>query len=108
MAEMMRPKCRGSMVVHWNGQRVRLRPGQNWDALDPLVRDRPDLFEPAPATARAARRERVVEQATAAPDELRDVTPPAAPVDEVTEPAEETPAPAPKRRGRPPKRGTES
>jgi hypothetical protein len=62
------------------GIKVRLIDGSAWDADDPFVRARPDLFTDEPATVHSTRGKRPVrgpqvEQATAAPGELRDVVP---------------------------------
>jgi hypothetical protein len=49
-----------------NGNRVRLQEGTVWDADDPFVAYRPDLFRPLDGGRRAP-----VEQASAAPGEVR-------------------------------------
>lgn len=55
---------RGIMVV----------AGEAWDASDPLVRERPDLFDASPRTVRTTRTDLgVIEQATARPGEKRAV-----------------------------------
>lgn len=51
-----------------NGVRVRLTEGVVWDAKDPFVIFRPDLFRPLEP---GDRQERTVEQATSAPGEKR-------------------------------------
>lgn len=56
-------------VVRYNNLTLRLTPGDPWDATDPFVKSRPDLFSDAPATVH--RTFRPVEQATAAPGERR-------------------------------------
>lgn len=56
-------------AVHWNGLTLRLNPGDPWDATDPFVRARPDLFSDVPAVVN--RTSVRVEQATAAPGERR-------------------------------------
>lgn len=53
---------------------IRLKKDEAWDADDPLVKARPELFSDEPATPRTSDRKggRVrVEQATAAPGEYR-------------------------------------
>ena len=49
-----------------SGNRIRLQEGTVWDANDPFVRHRPDLFRPLDGERRAP-----VEQASAAPGEVR-------------------------------------
>lgn len=53
-------------TVYDNGKRVQLAVDQIWDASDPFVKSRPDLFEDQPALLRGT-----IEQATAAPGETR-------------------------------------
>jgi hypothetical protein len=53
--------------VRHNNMTIRLMPGDPWDASDPFVRARPDLFSDVPAMVHRT----VVEQATAAPGERR-------------------------------------
>lgn len=50
-----------------NGNRVRLQEGTVWDADDPFVRSRPDLFRPLDE----GKRRPPVERATAEPGEKR-------------------------------------
>lgn len=59
-------KHSASTVV--NGKPLRVTKGQAWDANDPFVKARPDLFVDEPECVY-----RSVEQATAAPGEMRDV-----------------------------------
>lgn len=54
-----------------SGRLVRLREGEAWDADDPFVRERPELFEDEPKPKRLRRTTRFVERATAAPGEKR-------------------------------------
>ncbi len=65
-------------ALRWEGQTVRLVEGEVWDASDPLVKARPDLFTDAAPRVRnstgkpvKAVRKQVVEQATRAPGEKR-------------------------------------
>lgn len=58
---------------------VRLTVGAAWDADDPFVKARADLFSDEPPEVHSTRKTPVrakVEQATAAPGEGRDVVPP--------------------------------
>jgi hypothetical protein len=59
-------------VVSVNGDRIPVRAGEAWDANDPVVRLFPHLFSDDPAHLRRTT-EMVVEQATAAPGERRNV-----------------------------------
>lgn len=56
-------------VVRWEGGRVHLRPDQQWDADDPFVKARPELFAEDPQAPQ--RTAPVVERATQAPGERR-------------------------------------
>lgn len=61
-------------VVAHAGLRIKLNPGEAWDAEDSLVRARPDLFTDAPVLARTMTGHRAVspvETATARPSEKR-------------------------------------
>lgn len=64
-------------IVAHAGQRVRLAPGEAWDAEDSLVRAHPEMFSETPAFARRTDGSgvvaAVVEQATKAPGERRGV-----------------------------------
>lgn len=51
------------------GKRVRLASGDVWDATDPFVKARPDLFADEPPVVHST--EPQVERATAAPGEKR-------------------------------------
>lgn len=58
------------------GRRVRLQKDEAWDADDPVVKARPDLFVDRPervmvSTEKPARTASPIEQATAAPGEKR-------------------------------------
>ena len=55
-------------VVRWEGLSIHLTPGAPWDASDPFVRARPELFSETPTTIH---RTTTVEQATAGPGERR-------------------------------------
>lgn len=55
--------------VHFGGLVVRLAPGQPWDASDPFVKARPELFSSTPAFVH--RTAAPVEEATAVPGERR-------------------------------------
>ena len=59
-----------------NGRRQFVSEGQHYRTDDPLVKNRPDLF--ISLTEYARRQGRTVETATAAPGEVRNVTPPEA------------------------------
>jgi hypothetical protein len=61
------PNC--VAVVRWEGGRVRLNPDQQWDADDPFVRARPELFAENPQAPQ--RTVPPVERATQAPGERR-------------------------------------
>lgn len=71
--------AKSSTSVRWEGGVVRLVEGEVWDATDPLVRARSELFGHAPSlvrntTGREVRRRRAdrpVERATRAPGEKR-------------------------------------
>lgn len=64
------PNC--NTVVYEDGLRVALHIDQIWDAADPFVVKRPDLFSSAPAHVhRTVPAKPAVEQATAAPGERR-------------------------------------
>ena len=65
-----------SMVVGYKDQRIRLTKDEPWDATDPLVKDRPELFRDEPDKPR---RSTPVEQATASHGETRKAQPPAKP-----------------------------
>jgi hypothetical protein len=56
-------------VVRHHGLAIRLVPGEPWDADDPFVRQRPDLFRDVPDLVH--RTVAPVEQATAGPGERR-------------------------------------
>ncbi|RBQ21608.1 hypothetical protein DP939_02545 [Spongiactinospora rosea] len=56
-------------VVHWEGGRVHLLRDQPWDADDPFVKARPDLFAEHPQDPQ--RTAPPVERATQAPGERR-------------------------------------
>lgn len=56
----------------WASETVFLTEGEPWDAADPFVRSHPGLFTNAPSNVRRS----VVEQATAAPGESREVAGP--------------------------------
>lgn len=66
-------------ALRWQGTTVRLTEGEAWDADDPLVVARPDLFRPEPSVVRSTagkpvrrtRSARPIEQATKAPGEKR-------------------------------------
>lgn len=60
-------------VTNPNGVSFTLHRGEVWDADDPLVKHRPDLFSKVPVVARVSHGVgwRPVETATAAPGELR-------------------------------------
>lgn len=62
----------GVMVVRYNGGRVHLKPSQQWDADDPFVKARPELFRSGTTVTHSAGFE-PVEQATRAPGEKRAV-----------------------------------
>lgn len=70
MSEYVYPNCRA--VVAWQGGRVRLNPGQSWDADDPFVKERPELFDIDP---RRVSRTEIPETTTRAPGEVRDTPP---------------------------------
>lgn len=70
MSQYMYPT--GVMVVRYNGGRVHLNPSQQWDADDPFVRARPELFREGTQVTRSPGFE-PVEQATRAPGERRNV-----------------------------------
>ena len=53
-------------VAFIDGRRVVVHRDQPWDANDPVVKARPDLFTPAPSKVQST-----VEQATQAPGEKR-------------------------------------
>lgn len=60
---------RGNMTVAWSAGKSVLNKGEPWDDQADLVRERPDLFDTAPARpAGAAPR---IERATRAPGERR-------------------------------------
>ena len=56
-------------VVYENGKRLALEVDQIWNATDPFVKARPDLFSDAPDFVNST--VAPVEQATAAPGEKR-------------------------------------
>ena len=62
-------------TVVFNGLRIRLQPGQVWDAADALVKERPQLFSAAPPeicrTGVRGVETRPVEAASKAPGEKR-------------------------------------
>lgn len=70
MAKVVYPVA--ATAIGFNGATVYLREGDAWQADDPLVKARPELFAEEPREARR----NPVEQATAAPGETRDVTRP--------------------------------
>ncbi|MDP4688712.1 MAG: hypothetical protein NWS14_03205 [Pontimonas sp.] len=53
-------------TVYDNGMRLQLAVDDIWDASDPFVKSRPDLFNDQPVLVHAT-----IEQATAAPGETR-------------------------------------
>ncbi len=54
------------------GRGLTVVAGEAWDASDPLVKERPDLFDAEPRAVRTTRTDSgVVEQATARPGEKR-------------------------------------
>lgn len=62
-----------SCATEWQGRPVHVHAGEAWDADDPFVAAKPDLFGP-PARVRRTTREPavpVVETATRAPGEVR-------------------------------------
>jgi len=70
------PNC--LTVVRWEGGRIHLNPGQQWDSNDPFVLARPEFFDDdptAPSTTVSGREP--VERGTQAPGEKR--TPPRRP-----------------------------
>lgn len=63
-----------AQTIHLIGRDILIVAGEPWDATDPLVRERPDLFTGTPPTIRTTRTDSgVVEQVTAAPGERRNV-----------------------------------
>lgn len=56
----------GECVAYVDGVRVVTHENEPWNAKDPVVKKRPDLFSELPVTTRGT-----VEQATAAPGEKR-------------------------------------
>ena len=54
-------------VTYVDGQRVSVVVDEPWDADDPVVKARPDLFTPAPSKVNKS----TVEKATQAPGEKR-------------------------------------
>lgn len=67
---------RTDAVVAHQGRRIKLLPGEPWDADDPLVAAYPDLFVDRPSHVRSTTegggfRPVEVEQATAGPAERR-------------------------------------
>lgn len=70
MSEYVYPNCRA--VVAWQNGRVRLSPEQSWDADDPFVKARPELFNLDPGRVQ---RTEVAESATRAPGEVRRTPP---------------------------------
>jgi hypothetical protein len=62
-----------SGVLRWSGGTIALRGGQSIDDDHPLVRERPDLFDDNDPGANLPSAPRVghIEQATAAPGEVR-------------------------------------
>lgn len=70
MPDYVHPNC--VAVVRHGGGRVRLNPADTWDAADPFVLARPDLFSTDPlAVAHSIGYEPPVERATRAPGEKR-------------------------------------
>lgn len=70
MPEYVHPNC--AAVVAHEGGRVRLNPADTWDAGDPFVKARPDLFSSDPIqVAHSTGFEPGVERATRAPGEVR-------------------------------------
>jgi hypothetical protein len=64
---------RADAVVAHAGQRIRLLPGEPWDAADPLVKAHPDLFVDRPSHVRTSGGYRPVEpeRAVTGPAERR-------------------------------------
>lgn len=63
-----------TQTVHLIGRGILVVAGEPWDASDPLVKERPDLFTDTPGAVRTTRTDSgQVEQATAAPGERRNV-----------------------------------
>lgn len=58
-------------VVAHGLERVRLSKGQTWDADDPFVKARPDMFTDTPAVIHRSAGVEVVESATRRPGERR-------------------------------------
>lgn len=70
MPEYVHPNC--AAVVSYEGGRVRLNPADTWDAADPFVLARPDLFSSDPIqVAHSTGFAPGVERATRAPGERR-------------------------------------
>lgn len=69
-------RAKTSFVTDISGFNCVVSPADIYDATDPLVLSRPDMFELVTATARTATRESdpEVEQTTAAPGEKRQGT----------------------------------
>jgi hypothetical protein len=60
-----------NMVVGYDGGRVHLNTDQVWAGDDPFVKARPELFTSIPANVLRTTAPVVIEQATAAPGEVR-------------------------------------
>lgn len=59
-------------TTHLIGRGILIVAGEAWDASDPIVRERPDLFAADPSKVRSSRTDSGdVEQATASPGEKR-------------------------------------
>lgn len=70
MPEYVHPNC--VAVVRHEGGRVRLNPADTWNADDPFVKARPDLFSSDPLdVAHSTGFDPAVERATKAPGERR-------------------------------------
>lgn len=64
--------ARTTCVLSWDGRTIRMREDDAWDAADPLVKQRPELFHDTPKIHATIHRS-TVEQATANPGEKRAV-----------------------------------
>jgi hypothetical protein len=62
--------ARTTCVLSWSGRTIRMREDDAWDATDPLVKARPDLFHDTPQIHMTVHRSGV-EEATARPGEKR-------------------------------------
>jgi hypothetical protein len=69
------PNCQS--VVRWEGGRIHLNPGQQWNSDDPFVLARPEFFDADPAAVSTTAEREPVERGTRAPGETR--TPPRRP-----------------------------